>query len=62
MNGNTVSVPDEIIPITKTSQSDLTDTITGVINETNKTINNSNIEIMADVNRYDEQDEYTTGE
>lgn len=63
MNGNTVSVP---VQMANTSQNDLTDTIiTGVINDNNKNIGHSNIDIMTElssVNRYTEHEEYTTGE
>lgn len=58
MNGNTVSVPVEFVPMAAnlSSQNDLTD-ITGVIN-----INDNNSKTMANSYQYNEQDEYSTGE
>lgn len=61
MNGNTVSVPIEFVPMAAnpSSQNDLTD-ITGVIN-----INDNNSKTLANNNnnhQYNEQDEYSTGE
>lgn len=62
MNGNTVSVPIEFVPMAAnpSSQNDLTD-ITGVIN-----INDNNSKTLAHNNnhhhQYSEQDEYSTGE